>query len=153
MLFNTFIVPPVIIWCTIISVASNTSTVSLYCCCKESNCHPFLPLDSIISSFLRVHVVCEPGSSVSTVSRYGLDYQAIEVRSPAEAKGFFPVASVSRPALGFCHAIAIIFAEEVSAVLTEFSKSRNKRHDFTSPANCHTTPVPDLANQKKVLST
>jgi hypothetical protein len=31
----------------------------------------------------------EPGSSVSIVSSYGLDDQAIEVRSPAEAKGVF----------------------------------------------------------------
>jgi hypothetical protein len=31
----------------------------------------------------------EPGSSVSTMSGYGLDDRAIEVRSPAEAKGFF----------------------------------------------------------------
>jgi hypothetical protein len=31
----------------------------------------------------------EPGSSVSIVSDYGLDDRAIEVRSPAEAKGFF----------------------------------------------------------------
>jgi hypothetical protein len=44
--------------------------------------------------------ISEPGSSVSVVSGYGLDDQAIEVRSPAEMKGFFPVASVSRPALG-----------------------------------------------------
>jgi hypothetical protein len=29
-----------------------------------------------------------PGSSVSIVSGYGLDDRAIEVRSPAEAKGF-----------------------------------------------------------------
>jgi hypothetical protein len=42
----------------------------------------------------------EPGSSVSIVSGYGLDDVAIEVRSPKEAKGFFPLASVSRPALG-----------------------------------------------------
>jgi hypothetical protein len=40
------------------------------------------------------------GSSVSIVSGYGLEDWAIEVRSPAEAKGFFPLASVSRPALG-----------------------------------------------------
>jgi hypothetical protein len=40
------------------------------------------------------------GSSVSIVSGYGLDYHAIEVRSPAEAKRIFPQASVSRPALG-----------------------------------------------------
>jgi hypothetical protein len=33
--------------------------------------------------------LCEPGSSVSIVSGYGLDDQAIGVRSPAEAKGFF----------------------------------------------------------------
>jgi hypothetical protein len=31
----------------------------------------------------------EPGTSVSIVSGYGLDHGAIEVRSPAEAKGFF----------------------------------------------------------------
>jgi hypothetical protein len=29
----------------------------------------------------------EPGSSVNTVSGYGLDDRAIEVRYPAEAKG------------------------------------------------------------------
>jgi hypothetical protein len=34
-------------------------------------------------------LVCKPGSSVSIVSGYGLDDRAIEVRSPAEAKGFF----------------------------------------------------------------
>jgi hypothetical protein len=39
------------------------------------------------------------GSSVR-VSAYGLDFRVIEVRSPAETKGFFPLASVSRPALG-----------------------------------------------------
>jgi hypothetical protein len=32
---------------------------------------------------------CEPGSSVSIVSGYGLDDLAIEVRFLAEAKGFF----------------------------------------------------------------
>jgi hypothetical protein len=32
---------------------------------------------------------CKPGSSVSIVSGYGLDDRAIDVRSPAEAKGFF----------------------------------------------------------------
>jgi hypothetical protein len=41
----------------------------------------------------------EPGSSVSIVSGYGLDDRATEVRSPEKAKGFFPLASVSRPAL------------------------------------------------------
>jgi hypothetical protein len=34
------------------------------------------------------------------VSHYGLDDRAIGVRSPAGAKDFFPLASVSRPALG-----------------------------------------------------
>jgi hypothetical protein len=43
--------------------------------------------------------VCEPGSSVSIVSGYGLDDRAIEVRSPAEAKGFF-LYPLSRLALG-----------------------------------------------------
>jgi hypothetical protein len=32
--------------------------------------------------------LCEPGSSVSIVSGYGLEDRAIEVRSPAEVKGF-----------------------------------------------------------------
>jgi hypothetical protein len=36
------------------------------------------------------------GSSLSTVSDYGLDDQAIGVRSPAEEKVFFPITSVSR---------------------------------------------------------
>jgi hypothetical protein len=43
--------------------------------------------------YLRFFVVLlnvrEPGSSVSIVSGYGLDDRAIEVRSLAEAKGFF----------------------------------------------------------------
>jgi hypothetical protein len=39
------------------------------------------------------------GSSGSIVSGYWLDDRAIEVRSPAGAKDF-PLASVSRPALG-----------------------------------------------------
>jgi hypothetical protein len=34
------------------------------------------------------------------VSDYGLDDRAIGVRSPAGAEDFFPLASVSRPALG-----------------------------------------------------
>jgi hypothetical protein len=34
------------------------------------------------------YFLSEPGSSVSIVSGYGLDERAIEVRSPAEAKGF-----------------------------------------------------------------
>jgi hypothetical protein len=34
-------------------------------------------------------LICEPGNSVSIMSDYGLDDKVIEVRSPAEAKGFF----------------------------------------------------------------
>jgi hypothetical protein len=34
-------------------------------------------------------ILCEPGSSVSIVSGYGLDYLVNEVRSPAEEEGFF----------------------------------------------------------------
>jgi hypothetical protein len=33
--------------------------------------------------------VGEASSSVTIMSGYGLDYRVIEVRSPAEAKGFF----------------------------------------------------------------
>jgi hypothetical protein len=50
-------------------------------------------------NFLSSCMIREPGSSVSVVSDYGLDDRAIEIRSPAEAKDF-PLASVSRPALG-----------------------------------------------------
>jgi hypothetical protein len=38
---------------------------------------------------LCISVECEPGSSVSIVSGYGLDDRAIEDQSPEEAKGFF----------------------------------------------------------------
>jgi hypothetical protein len=41
---------------------------------------------SILSYYIDTY---EPGSSVSIVSGYGLDDRAIEVRSLAEAKGFF----------------------------------------------------------------
>jgi hypothetical protein len=53
------------------------------------------------SAFIRSPIMKhdEPGSSVSIVSGYGLDDRAIEVRFPAETKGFFPLASVSRAAL------------------------------------------------------
>jgi hypothetical protein len=44
---------------------------------------------------IRAHNLgCEPGSSVSVVSDYGLDDRAIEVRSPAEAKGFSSILCV-----------------------------------------------------------
>jgi hypothetical protein len=36
----------------------------------------------------RILFYCEPGSSVSIVSGYGLEDQAIEIRFPAEAKDF-----------------------------------------------------------------
>jgi hypothetical protein len=38
--------------------------------------------------------VCEPGSSVSIVSDYGLDDQAIEIRSPSGAKDFSSILCV-----------------------------------------------------------
>jgi hypothetical protein len=42
----------------------------------------------------------EPGRSVSIVSGYGLDDQAIEVSMPSRGERIFPLTSVSRPALG-----------------------------------------------------
>jgi len=42
-----------------------------------------------ISLNVLITVTCEPGSSVSIVSVYGLDDRTIEVCSLAEAKGFF----------------------------------------------------------------
>jgi hypothetical protein len=58
-----------------------------------------LTLSYILINFVLIGL-CESGSSVSIVSGYGLDDRAIEVRSPVEARGFFPAASVSRSALG-----------------------------------------------------
>jgi hypothetical protein len=47
-------------------------------------------LKYVCSSYLKklLNNICEPGRSVSIVSGYGLDDRAIEVRSPAKAKGF-----------------------------------------------------------------
>jgi hypothetical protein len=45
-----------------------------------------------ISVHIIMHVVVvllEPGCSVSIVSGYGLDYRAIEVRSPAKSEDFY----------------------------------------------------------------
>jgi hypothetical protein len=47
----------------------------------------------------RTHFNRSRGSSVSIVSDCGLDDRAIAVRSPAGAKDFFSLTSVSRPAL------------------------------------------------------
>jgi hypothetical protein len=44
---------------------------------------------SIATDFHIAVLESEPGSSVSVVSGYSLDDRAIEVRSLAEAKGFF----------------------------------------------------------------
>jgi hypothetical protein len=50
----------------------------------------------LISKILVQFIIflCEPGSSVSIVSGYGLDDQVIEVRSPAEANDFFSILCV-----------------------------------------------------------
>jgi hypothetical protein len=47
-----------------------------------------------LMNFIQNYQLCkklfvEPGSSASIVSGYGLDDRATEVRSPAEANGFF----------------------------------------------------------------
>jgi hypothetical protein len=51
-----------------------------------------------------MNIICfnkhKPVRSVSIVFDYGLNDRAIEVRSPAEAKRIFPLASVSRSTLG-----------------------------------------------------
>jgi hypothetical protein len=44
---------------------------------------------SAIFNYLNVFIYCEPVSSVRMKSGYGLDDQAIEVRSPVKAKRFF----------------------------------------------------------------
>jgi hypothetical protein len=54
---------------------------------------PFMKfmLSSVVNRIFLVHflILCEPGSSVSIVSDYGLEDWMIEVRSPAEKKVFF----------------------------------------------------------------
>jgi hypothetical protein len=47
-------------------------------------------LRSIYEYTTQIPSYCESGSSVSVVSGYGLDHWAIEVLSPAGAKGFSP---------------------------------------------------------------
>jgi hypothetical protein len=59
-------------------LAERGQTVTVVCCMSPTG--NFVPPAIIFS---------ELGSSVSIVSGYRLDDQAIEVRSPAEAKGFF----------------------------------------------------------------
>jgi hypothetical protein len=49
----------------------------------------FSPLSIQLQFSIYSRLTYEPGSSVSIVSGYGLDDRAIEVRYPAEAKGFF----------------------------------------------------------------
>jgi hypothetical protein len=44
---------------------------------------------SVFCMMMQRSDVREPGSSDSIVSGYGLDHRAIEVRSLADAKGFF----------------------------------------------------------------
>jgi hypothetical protein len=53
--------------------------------------HCTVYLDPTVLSRINIAGLCcvSRGSSVSIVSDYGLDDRAIEVRSPAEAKGFF----------------------------------------------------------------
>jgi hypothetical protein len=50
---------------------------------------PFVGQRASESNFCCYICLGEPGSSVSVVSDYGLDGRAIEVQSPADAKGFF----------------------------------------------------------------
>jgi hypothetical protein len=56
------------------------------------NVDPYFFVSGLYSSTfcICIYLIREPGSSVSVVSGYGLDDRAIEVRSPAEAKVFFP---------------------------------------------------------------
>jgi hypothetical protein len=55
----------------------------ILCPCRGSN------LDRPVVQFIARHYTGELGSSVNIVSGYRLDDRAIEVRSLAEAKGFF----------------------------------------------------------------
>jgi hypothetical protein len=55
--------------------------------CCECGIEPSGSCATELVSLVRVDV-CEPGSSVSILSGYGLEDREIEVRSPAEAKDF-----------------------------------------------------------------
>jgi hypothetical protein len=71
-------------------------------CCRNKFkiCNSFAIFAQLNKICVWHKLYCELGISVSIVSGYGLEDRAIEVRSPAEAKDFFPLTSVSRPALG-----------------------------------------------------
>jgi hypothetical protein len=65
----------------------------IYACVLTCTMKGFI-FDTVITSSLPCRFqhdashLGEPGSSVSTVSGYGLENQAIEAQSPPEAKGF-----------------------------------------------------------------
>jgi hypothetical protein len=70
-----------------------------HCSCVFYTVHAVKLFEDWMDSLRRADIHCELASSVGIVSGYGLDDRAIGVRSPAEAKLFFSLASVSRPAL------------------------------------------------------
>jgi methylaspartate ammonia-lyase len=71
------------------------------------------------------------GSSVNIVSDHWLDDRTMEVRSPAEAKGF-PLASVSRPALGLTQPPV----QWVPGVLSpELKRGRGRHADHSPPSS------------------
>jgi hypothetical protein len=61
--------------------------------CTIMPCKSYIFVDAI-------PIIRNRSSSVSIVSGYGLNDRAIEVQSPVETKRIFPLASVSRSALG-----------------------------------------------------
>jgi hypothetical protein len=82
------------------SIASSGCSPSSSCnkqvpcdCHFVSPSHNFAGIPSQMIMLVYLKGNSELGSSVSIVSGYGLDGRAIKVRSPAEAKGFFPLAS------------------------------------------------------------
>jgi hypothetical protein len=67
-----------------VSAGCTSWLVHSRCTCVNRSEYYLVASFGVCSAF-----TCEPGSSVSIVSGYGLDDRATEVRSPAEAKGFF----------------------------------------------------------------
>jgi hypothetical protein len=97
-------------WKVYISLAGQTISFIVWLHCRVHICHPeSLKPRSLLRILLRCFILCicfscslfsswiiqwfltfvSRGSSVSIVSGYGLDYRAVEVRSPAEAGRFF----------------------------------------------------------------
>jgi hypothetical protein len=76
------------------STVSDTASSLIFSLTAFDTAYQLRQLTTCLLTLPGSTVVGEQGSSVSIVSGYGLDDRAIEVRSPAEARGFFTILCV-----------------------------------------------------------